>query len=202
MIRVRLRLIAVRTRVANDAGKYCIVRRSDVAVGANGTMVRHLEPGVIERRAEPIGGGPCGVAGYASGWVLRGDVIRHAPAEGLRALPRGQMATITIGVRRGQRIVVADVARGTRRGDVCAGQSPTRAGMIEFSIRPQQGVVARRTLRGREARSDMVGHVSAKRLRALPGREMATVAVGVCRSEGVIVIDVAVRAGNYFARRR
>lgn len=78
--RICLRLVTVRTRVANDAGKYCIVRRSDVAVGANGTMVRLLEPSVIERRTEPIGRGPRRVAGYAGGWVLRGDVIRHTAA--------------------------------------------------------------------------------------------------------------------------
>jgi len=45
----------------------------------------------------------------------------------------------------------------------------------------------------------VVGHVSAKRLRALPGGDVAAVAVRVRRVERVVVIDVAVRAGNDFA---
>jgi len=165
--------------VANDAGEDCIVRRSNVAIGADGTMMRLLEPGVIKGRAKPIGGGPGGVAGYAGGRVHRGDVIGYAAAQGLGALPRGQMATIAIGVGGGQGVVIADVARGAGRGDVGAGQSPARAGVIKLAIRPEQGVVAGRALRGREARSDVVGYAAAKRLCALPCSDMASVAVSV-----------------------
>jgi len=200
--RVCLRLVTVRARVTNDAGEHCIVRRSDVAVGADGTMVRLLEPSMVERCAEPIGRGPGGVAGYASGRVLRSDMIRHAPAQRLRALPGGQMATITIGVRRSQRVVIADVARSAGRCDVGAGQSPARAGVIKFAIRPKQGVVARRTLRSREACGDVVGYAAAKRLRALPGGDVATITISIRRRERVIVVYVAIRAGHHFSSRR
>jgi len=39
-----------------------------------------------------------------------GDMIRYASAEGRRTLPRGEVATVAIRVRRGERVIVVDVA--------------------------------------------------------------------------------------------
>jgi len=62
--------------------------------------------------------------------------------------------------------------------------------------------VAGRTKRGREARGNVIRHTAAERLRALPGRDVATVAIRVRRGEGVVVADVAIRASHNFAGRR
>ena len=162
-------------------------------------MVRLFEPGMVKRRAEPIGGSPRGVAGYAGGRILRGDVIRHAATERWRALPGRDMAAIAIGVGRRQSVVVADVARSARGGYVRARQCPTGAAVIELAVGPEERVVTGRTLRGREARSDVIRNIAAQRLRALPSGDVAAVTVRVRRREGVVVVGVAVRASHHFA---
>lgn len=146
MTRVSLRLVAVRSRVADDAGEDRVVRRVNVAVRADRAMVRFFEPGVVERRAKPIGCGPSGMAGYASRGIHGGNVIRHAATKSLGALPGGQMATVAVGVRRSEGVVVANMAGSAGRGHVGASQSPTRRAVIELAIGPQQRVVACRTL--------------------------------------------------------
>ena len=202
VIRVRLRLVAVRARVTNDAGEDRIVCGIDVAVGADGAMVRLLKPGVVKRCAEPIRRGPGGVAGYASGGVLRGDVIRHAAAKCLRALPGCQMATVAVCVRCREAVIVADVARSTRRGHMGAGQRPTGGAVIKLAIRPEQGVVTSGALGSGEARGDVIRHIAAKRGSALPGGDVATITIRVCRREGVVVANVAVGARHDFSGRR
>jgi hypothetical protein len=51
---------------------------------------------VIERSGSPGGNGMTRGALCGRGWEPRGDVIRHVPADGRRALERSRMATITI----------------------------------------------------------------------------------------------------------
>jgi hypothetical protein len=201
VIRVRLRLVAVRARVADDAREHRIVRRGDVAIGANGPMVRHLKPRVVEGRAEPIGCGPGGVAGDAGSWVLRRDVVRHTAAQRLRALPRSEMATITIRVRRRQAVVAADVARSAGRSHVGAGQRPTCGAVIKLAVGPVQSVVAGRALGRGKSRSDVIRHIAAEGWRALPRSDVATVAIRVRRGEGVVVPDVAIGASHDLASR-
>lgn len=109
-------------------------------------MMRFPEPGMVERRAEPIRGHPGGVASYAGGGVLRGNVIRYCAAERLSAQPGRLVASVAIGVRGRKRVVVVDVARRARRGHVCTLQRPPRRAVIKFAVRPQQRVVAGRAL--------------------------------------------------------
>jgi hypothetical protein len=202
VIRIRLRLVAVRTRMANDARKHKVVRRIDVAVGAYRPMVWLSEPRVVENRAQPIGRDPSGVAGHAGGRVLRGDVVRHTPAKRLCALPSRLVAAVAIGVRGCQGVIAADVARSTRRGHVETLQRPACRGVVKLSIHPEQSVMTGGTKRSREARLDVIRDVSTKRRRTLPRGYVAAVAVGIGRRKRVVVAHVAIRAGHYFSGRR
>ena len=200
--RVCLSLVTVRARVTNDAREDGVVCRSGVAIGANGPVVRLLEPCVVEDRAEPIGCGPGGVAGDAGSWVLRRDVIRHAATESLRALPRCKVATITIRVRRRQAVVAPDVARSAGRSHVGAGQRPTCGAVIKLAVGPVQSVVASRALGRRESCGDVIRHIATEGWRALPSGNVATVAIRIRGCEGVVVPDVAIGASHDFASRR
>jgi len=62
--------------------------------------------------------------------------------------------------------------------------------------------VARRALRGRKARRDVIRYRSTHRRRALPSDCVAAVAIRVRRRESVVVADVAVGAGHDFTGRR
>ncbi len=62
--------------------------------------------------------------------------------------------------------------------------------------------MARRALRGREARRDVIRYRSTQRRRTLPSRLMAAVAVRVRHRKGVVVPHVAVRASHHLPRRR
>jgi len=62
--------------------------------------------------------------------------------------------------------------------------------------------VAGRTLRGREARRDVIRYSSTHRRRALPSSLVAAVAIRVRHREGVVVAHVAVGAGHDFTGRR
>ena len=66
--------------------------------------------------------------------------------------------------------------------------------MIESGVGPSGGVVTLGAERSREAGGDVIGDVSPESLRAGPGRLVAAVAIGICRSEIVIVVDVALSA--------
>lgn len=201
MIRVRLRLATVRTRMANDAREDRIVRGINVAVCTDRSVMWFREPGMVESRAKPIRGNPSGVAGNAGGRVLRRDVIRYSAAQCLRAQPCCLMASIAIGVRGRQRIVVVDVTGGARRRYVRALQRPARGGVVKFAVRPEQCVVAGRALRGRESCRNVIRHCATKCLRANPGWLVAAVAIRVRSRERVIVSDVAVGAGHNFTGR-
>lgn len=80
-------------------------------------------------------------------------------------------------------------------------QRETSIRMIERRIRPRNRVVTLRTERRWETRGNVIRHVPAKRRRAVPRRLVASKAICVRRSEGVIVIDMAVGAGIHLARR-
>ncbi len=62
--------------------------------------------------------------------------------------------------------------------------------------------MARRALRGREARRDVIRYDSTERRRGLPSDLVAAVAIRVRRREGVVVAHVAVGAGHDFTGRR
>lgn len=199
--RVGLRLAAVRSCMADDAREDRVVCRVGVAVRADRAMVRFFEPRMVEGRAEPIGRSPRGVAGHASSWILRSDVIRHAATKCLRALPGREVTTVAVGICRSQRVVVADVAGGAGRGHMGAGQCPTRSAVIKFAVGPVQSVVASRALRRRESRGDVIRNVAAESRRALPRSDMATVTIRVRRGERVVVADVTIRTGHDFSSR-
>ncbi len=161
---------------------------------------------MIESSAEPV----CsGVAGVASGGITRGDVVGDRTTESLRAVPIGEMATVASGVGRGEVVIVVEVARGAGSVHVRAGQSPASSGVVEHAGIPGHGVMASGTERSGKARSDVIGHGTAKRLGAVPGRLVAAIAIGVSRSEVVIIVDVTkgtgggeMRTGQSEARRR
>ena len=52
------------------------------------------------------------------------------------------------------------------------------------------------TERSGKARSDVIGHGTAECLSTIPSRLMAAVAIGVCGSEVVIIVDVAKGTGG------
>jgi hypothetical protein len=81
-------------------------------------------------------------------------------------------------------------------------QRPARCAVIEFAVRPEQRVVAGRALRCRETCRDVIRYRSAQCLRAHPSRLVASVAVRICGGEGVVVRNVAIRAGHHFSGRR
>ena len=202
----RLGLLVSGLRVAVDTGEAGVVRRHLVAIVTHRPVMRNREVRVIERCAQPACGG---VAGVARGWVPRGDVIRHRTAQRLRAVPLRQVAAGTNRVRRGQRIVVIDVA--VRAGlhasarswhDVPASQRPTGCAVIEFSIGPQQRVVASGAQRRGEIRRNVVWHRATQSGRAVPIRGMATRVVAVRDRQVVLVSDVTLRAVGDHTRRR
>lgn len=82
------------------------------------------------------------MAGHASGWELRGNVIRHLATERLRAQPCRYVAARGIAVCHRQIVFVADVARCAGCGHVGALQRPTRRAVVKLSIHPEHSVVA------------------------------------------------------------
>ena len=76
--------------------------------------------------------------------------------------------------------------------------------MIKRSVRPACGVVARRALRHREASRDVVRDTATEGLRAVPLRQVAAgvAAVRWRDLQGVIVVDMALRAGGRQVRAR
>lgn len=83
---------------------------------------------------------------------------------------------------------------------VRVGQRKTRGVVIELAVCPNRDGVACRASRsgGGKIRGDVVRHISAHRLRAVPGRLVATHAIG--GRQTVIVADMA--GGTRRGRRR
>jgi len=137
----------------------------------------------------------------------RRNVIRYRPAKCRRAVPGCLMAAVTVRVRARERVVVVDVAIGAevdfaRRSQLMGThQRPPRRSMVEGYIGPQRGTVARRAVRRRERRSR---RRVCRVIGLLPGRQVASGIPAVIRlnRQIVIVVDMAVRTGVHFARRR
>ena len=136
---IGLRLLVRRLGVAVDAGEAGVVGGDLVAIVADRFVVRDREISMVESCAKPTGGG---VASVASSRITGGDVIRDCTAKSLRAVPIGRMAAVTRGVRRGEGVVVVDVAQVAGGRKVSAGERPTGGAVIERAGLPGRGVVA------------------------------------------------------------
>ena len=127
---VGLRLLVSSLCVAVDAGEAGVVGGNLVAIATNRAVVGNGEISVIESSAEPV----CsGVAGVASGWISRRDVVRDRTTESLRAVPIGEMATVASRIGSSEAVIVVEVARGAGSVHVCAGQSPASSGVVEHA---------------------------------------------------------------------
>ena len=209
-----------RVRVAVLTRELLVVGRNCVAIAAHprytSDWVRKPEEGMVENRARPSRSRPGRVTGSARRGIIRRHVIRHVGAISLSVREIRLMAAVAIRGWIARRIVAAHMAvrarihhRPDRASNGGAGrehmgslQRKTSRGVIKFSVRPENRVVACRTHRGRKACTNVVRHVSAKGGRAVPGRLVAAVTIRVRRREVVVVVDVAVRAGVHLARRR
>lgn len=171
---IRLRLLVRRLRVAVDARKARVVRRNLMAIAAHRAVVRNREVSVVECRPQPTGGR---VASVARLRIPGRDVVGHRSAQRLRAQPRRLVAPITSRVRRGQSVIVADVAirascnlRPRRRRHLMrAGQRPTGCAVVKRPGIPRHRVVTRRTKRSRESCGDVIRDDPPKGLCAQPG---------------------------------
>jgi len=114
----------------------------------------------------------------------------------VRLLPGRQVALgiSAIGRLDGQRGVVAVVAL-VAAGDLSGRcdlmrirQRKSGVGVIEGRISPEDGVVALRADRGREASGDVVWDTAAERRSTGPGGLVTTVTIRVGQSETVVVI--------------
>ena len=128
--------------VAVDARESGIVRRNQVAIGTDGTMVRDIKKGVVKGGAQP---GRSVVATRAGGRVIGRDVIWDGAAERRSALPGRDVAAVAVRVRRSEIVISVDMALGARRaGQVEAGQRPAGGAVIEFSVGPFRDGMTRR----------------------------------------------------------
>ena len=125
----------------------------------------------------------------------------HRCSRGVRSL----VAAIAVRVGTGERVIAVDVAIrallyawGSGGNDVSTSQRPARGAVIEFTVGPHGDGVAGRAGRrsSGEVRLDMVGHVAAIRWSEIPGRLVAAQAIGIGRSQRVVIGDVAADAGR------
>ena len=115
------------------------------------------------------------------------------------------MAAVAGGVCGSERVVAIDVAGGAGRDGgigMSASQGPASGAVIEFSVGPEERVVASGALRGGEACGDVIGDVAAEGLRAGPVGLVTAVAIGVGRSETIVAADVTLSAGGDHPGRR
>ena len=147
-----------------------------------------------------------------AGRALRGreacrDVIRHIAAECRSTLPSRLVAAVAIRVRCRESIVVPHVAISAgcrfarRRHLVRTHQGPARSAVVEGRGGPRDGAVTCRAVRRRKRRS---GRRVRGIIRRLPGRQVAARIPAVRRRnrQRVVIVDVAIRAGRDFTRRR
>jgi len=132
---------------------------------------------------------------------IRGNVVRHRPAQSLGAGPGCLVTAIAIGVRRREIVIVVDVAQSAGGGCVGASQGKTGGSVIEGSdIGPRNRVVAR----GAVGRCKLCACRWVWRIiGGLPGGKVAAgiTAIGGLDGQGIVAADVALRAGGNFARR-
>lgn len=178
--------------------------------------MRNHEIGVIEDCAEPSCCHPRRMATHAGRRVVRRDVIRYRGPIILRIRVVRLVAAVAICRRIARRVIPADVAigagiyhrtnracnRGPRRQHVRSLKREACCAVVKLSIRPGNRVMAGRAHRSREARGNVIRHISADSLRARPSSLVTAVAIRVRRCQVVAVADVAVRASNHFAGRR
>jgi len=99
---------------------------------------------VIERRIGPIR--RVVARGALGSWEARGNVIGHVAAQRLGLVPVGGVATVAIGIRRCEVVIIIGVAVGAWRSGMHPGQRPTRYRVVEGAVSPQCCVVASGTL--------------------------------------------------------
>jgi len=156
-------------------------------------MVRDREISVAESCAKPTGGG---VASVASSRIAGRDVIGNGTAKCLCAVPIGGVAAVAGRVRGGEAVIVVDVAQVAGCREVSAGESPTGGAVIEHAWLPSCCVVASGAKRSRESCGDVVGSPATQCGSAVPGRNVAAVAIGIGRGQIVVVVYVATGAGR------
>lgn len=81
-----------------------------------------------------------------------------------------------------------------------AGERPTRGAVIKRPRIPRRRVVAGGAKRSRKIRCDVIRNRAAHRLCAVPLIQMAAVAIRVGAGQGVVVIDMAGRAGRGYMK--
>src|SRR5664279_3538377 len=129
--------------------------------------------GVVENRAEPVGGGVAQrtILGKTSGNVIGvGGLVE-----------RGEMTPLALGRSIGELTVQMALRAG--RGGVCASQRESDAGVIKRGIEPGRRVVAHRAGSG-EARCYVVGVLGGSVI--LP---VAAITIGRCALK--LIIDMA-----------
>jgi len=122
------------------------------------------------------------------------------------------MAAVAIRVRRGEGVIVVDVAVGAgidlarRRQLVRTNERPARRRVVEGSRQKRDGIVTVRAVGRRERcpRRRMHGVGGSLPAPTVVGIQMTlgVSAIGRLNGQIVIVVDVAVGAGGYFAGRR
>ena len=139
--------ISVRLGVAVGALEDAIVARIGMAGRANAarSTVIHIEPGVIERRAQPTGSR-----------VTDSTCVREACGHVIRIVRCLVVALVAPVAIRGQRcVVVVHVAVRTRYAGMSAGQRETCVVVVEGCRAPYGGAVADVALL-RESHGDVV----------------------------------------------
>ncbi len=162
VLTVRIRLVRVwriPCMASADAGEDRIIGRINMAIGTARTVVRNPEISMVKDRTQPSGGHPGRVAGNAGGRIIGRDVIRDVGAISLSVYEIGLMAAVAICGWVAGRIVGADMAvragvdhrpnrarnRGAGREHMGSLQGKPSRGVIKFSIRPDNRVMASRT---------------------------------------------------------
>ena len=110
------------------------------------------------------------------------------------------MAAVASSICGGEAVIVVDVAKIAGRSRMCAGESPARRRVIEHAGVPGGGVVTGGTEGTGETGCNVIWNVAAESCRAVPGGLMAAIAIGVGRSEVVIIVHVTLSAGSVDVR--
>ena len=217
---IRLRLVRMRrdSRVAGiNTGKNLIVGRVDMAIAAARTLVRNPERRMVEDRPQPGSSHVGSVAAYTGRRIGRHHVIRHGGSISLRVDVVRLVAAVTIGRRVAGGVVAAHVAVRTcidhrpdrprhcrtRRQHMRTLQREPRRRVVKLSIGPKKRVVTGRAKRNREARGNVVRHISAKRRCVVPIFQVAPAVAAIHGREAgrVVVSRVAIRASHHFPGR-
>jgi len=200
-----LRALPGRQMAAHAIGGIQGVVIVDVAGSAGSRRWRHVRSGqskaraaVVESRCRPADRGMAIRAIRRSIGRARSGVHRIV---GL--LPGGKVATRIAAIRglNAEGVITVDMALRASRDLASRGhlvrilQREAGAGVIELAVGPSGDGMATGTGRGgrREIGHHVIRNVAAEGLRALPGRQMATHAIGGI--QGVVIVDVAGSAG-------